>query len=101
MCGMFENARTFNQPLNWKLDKVVTITSMFKRAKAFNQPLDSWNTHQVTSMALMFEGAKSFNKLEIHGKFSTLDTSKKLYLFEVLHLMPFKDTFSLWAYIWG
>ncbi len=43
MSFMFQNASTFNQPLNnWNINNVNQINGMFYSAKRFNQPLDQW-----------------------------------------------------------
>ena len=40
MSGMFENARSFNQPLNkWNVSNVTNMEGMFNGATSFNQPL--------------------------------------------------------------
>ena len=37
---MFDNASSFNQPLNkWNVSKVTDMTCMFMDASSFNQPL--------------------------------------------------------------
>ena len=41
--GMFENAKSFNQPLdNWNVSKVTNMKNMFKNAKKFNQNISNW-----------------------------------------------------------
>ena len=88
MSGMFENAKSFNQPIgdwntsnvtnmrqlfngadsfnqpigDWDTSKVTDMSSMFARADSFNQPIGEWDTSNVTSMEAMFFGAKSFNQ---------------------------------------
>ena len=63
MIGMFQNAKSFNQPLDsWNTSRVESMSYMFSGATSFNQPLDSWNTSNVERMSLMFSGATSFNQ---------------------------------------
>lgn len=63
MSYMFQNTKSFNQPLNsWNVSKVTDMNDMFAGAKSFNQPLDSWDTSNVTDMARMFYNATSFNQ---------------------------------------
>ena len=59
---MFEDAKSFNQPLNnWNVSNVTHVNHMFEDAKSFNQPLNKWNVSKVTNMGGMFYGANSFN----------------------------------------
>src|SRR6056297_11413 len=63
MEGVFENALSFNQPLNrWKTDNVTTMSKLFAGAEAFNQPMDDWNTGRVEDMSGMFTDALDFNQ---------------------------------------
>ena len=61
---MFENATSFNQPLNkWNVSNVTDMWCMFWGAESFNQPLNNWNvSNDVTYMRRMFDGADSFNQ---------------------------------------
>ena len=44
MGWMFENASSFNQPLNnWNVSNVTNMQEMFREAVSFNQPLNKWN----------------------------------------------------------
>ena len=44
MSGMFQNAISFNQPLNnWNVSQVRYMNKMFLGATSFNQPLNNWN----------------------------------------------------------
>ena len=52
---MFENAESFNQPLNnWNVSKVTNMREMFNGARSFNQPLNNWDVSNVTDMGGMF-----------------------------------------------
>lgn len=63
MEGAFENAFSFNQPLNnWKTDNVTTMNKLFAGAEKFDQSLDQWNTERVEDMSAMFSGALDFNQ---------------------------------------
>ena len=63
MKRLFQNERTFNQPLNgWNVANVKNMFATFHRAEAFDQPLDTWNVSNVGNMTLMFSGARSFNQ---------------------------------------
>jgi hypothetical protein len=59
---MFQEASSFNQPLNgWNVGSVTVTTNMFRQATSFNQPLTDWNVSS-TDMTMMFNGASSFNQ---------------------------------------
>ena len=63
MAWMFDDAHSFNQPLNnWNVSKVTDMECMFRRATSFNQPLNKWNVSNVEKMVCMFEGATSFDQ---------------------------------------
>ena len=71
---MFENASSFNQPLNnWNVSNVEYMNSMFTFANSFNQPLNNWNVSNVTNMEDMFYDAISFD-LPLHAP-SSWDSS--------------------------
>ena len=60
---MFNNARSFNQPLNnWNVSNVRSMRGMFQNAKSFNQPLNNWNVSNVTDMNEMFWDATSLER---------------------------------------
>ena len=62
MDELFNNATSFNQPLNkWNVSNVKFMLQMFNNATSFNQPLNKWNVSKVTNMGGMFYGANSFN----------------------------------------
>ena len=55
---MFQNATSFNQPLNnWDVSNVKNMGYMFANARSFNQPLNNWNMSNVTDMNWMFAEA--------------------------------------------
>ncbi|WP_434324438.1 BspA family leucine-rich repeat surface protein [Mycoplasma capricolum] len=48
MCGMFCEAKNFNQPIgNWNTSNVTNMAGMFFYAKSFNQDISSWNTSKA------------------------------------------------------
>ena len=47
---------------NWDTSSVTDMSSLFQNATSFNQPLNKWNVSKVTSMWRMFAGAHSFMK---------------------------------------
>ena len=48
---MFDDATSFNQPLNkWNVSNVTSMDYMFANTRAFNQPLNNWNVSNVTIM---------------------------------------------------
>ena len=61
MSYMFENASSFNHPLNFDTSNVMDMEAMFESASSFNQPLN-FDTSNVTNMAYMFESALLFNQ---------------------------------------
>ena len=53
---MFQEASSFNQPLNkWNVSNVTDMDDMFLKASSFNQPLNKWDVSNVTTMDDMFE----------------------------------------------
>ena len=42
---------------NWDVSRVTNMGGMFQGAKSFNQPLNKWNVSNVTNMEAMFNGA--------------------------------------------
>ena len=76
---MFENARSFNQPLDiWNVCKVIDMEGLFFEALTFNQPLNNWNTSNVERMHSMFFTAEAFNQINhlINGTLARLRTWK-------------------------
>lgn len=66
MSYMFENATSFNQPINhWDVSNITNMSNLFAVAKSFNQPLDNWDVSNVTDMSAMFlsfMGSNAFNQ---------------------------------------
>jgi surface protein len=67
MSNMFNNAQSFNKPLNtvgdkWNTSKVTNMAYMFNGATAFNQNIGNWDTSKVVFMSSMFQGAVNFNQ---------------------------------------
>lgn len=93
MRGMFENAISFNQPLNsWNVAKVTTMQSMFRNAPAFNQPLNNWDIGQVVETAFMFNGANAFN--QDLGSWNTSKMRTMAYMFDLPDTMKFNVNHS-------
>ena len=44
------------------MSKVVYMGYMFQNARSFNQPLNNWNVSKVETMFAMFDDATSFNQ---------------------------------------
>ena len=60
---MFQDATSFNQPLNnWNVSNVTDMMLMFTRARSFNRPLNNWNVSKVETMFAMFDDATSLNQ---------------------------------------
>ena len=63
MTGMFDDAESFNQPLDtWDVSKVLNMRRMFEDARSFNQPINNWDVSKVKDMRFMFYKATSFNQ---------------------------------------
>lgn len=63
LASIFENASSFNQPLNsWNTANVEVMRAAFYGATAFNQPLDNWDTSNVWHFGILFTDATSFNQ---------------------------------------
>jgi surface protein len=60
---MFQNAASFNQPLDkWDVSSVKNMHGMFWNAASFNQPLERWAVADGTDKTNMFGGARSFKQ---------------------------------------
>ena len=44
---------------NWDTSSVTDMSSLFQNATSFNQPLNKWNVSKVTNMSFMFYNARS------------------------------------------
>ena len=47
---------------NWNVHNVTDMNRMFNEATSFNQPLNNWDVSNVTDMHYMFENATNFNQ---------------------------------------
>jgi surface protein len=56
----------------WDVSNVTDMGAMFDDATSFNQPLDKWNTSNVKMMGSIFDGAADFDQ-NINTKTVTLD----------------------------
>ena len=60
---MFNMCWLFNQPLNdWNVSRVTNMEATFSQCSRFNQPLNNWNVSRVTDMTVMFSACISFNQ---------------------------------------
>ncbi|MFV0346389.1 MAG: BspA family leucine-rich repeat surface protein [Bacteroidales bacterium] len=65
MMHMFQDAVSFNQPINdWDVSNVTNMSGMFAGATLFNQNISSWDVSSVLLMPEMFFSASSFNNKE-------------------------------------
>jgi hypothetical protein len=78
MSYMFENATSFDKPLNFNTIKVTNMSHMFENATSFDKPLN-FDTERVYNMSYMFYKAINFDQL--------LD-------FDVRRLIYFDDMFE-------
>ena len=61
MSNMFEDADSFNRPLNgWNVSGVTDMSGMFFGTDIFNQNISGWKVSGVTDMSHMFYEA-AFN----------------------------------------
>ena len=58
------------------------MACMFQQAKSFNQPLNNWNASNVNNMACMFQQAKSFNQNISNWNVSNVKINRKMYIFD-------------------
>ena len=47
---------------HWDVSNVTDMSSLFQNATSFNQPLNNWNVSNVKNMGFMFGVAESFNQ---------------------------------------
>lgn len=82
MSGMFDGAKSFNQPIgDWDISNVTDMSHMFWKASSFNQPIGDWDTSNVKSMSEMFCYAESFNQPIGTWDISKLDYKDKYNMF--------------------
>jgi len=68
MKNMFEDASSFNQPLNpppeggWNVSNVRDMEDMFKGASSFNQDISNWNTSSAVASTSMYTDSAMENK---------------------------------------
>jgi surface protein len=77
MSELFENARSFNQPIGgsgenkgWDVSNVEYMGWMFFSAKEFNQDIGSWNVSKVSDAYYMFTHADNFKQYLGDWKFN-------------------------------
>lgn len=63
MSGLFQNSKrtNFSGIESWDVSSVENMSQMFNNANSFNQPLNSWDVGNVVNMENMFSNAASFN----------------------------------------
>jgi len=80
MSMMFEDARSFNHPINdWNVSTVTNMGELFRNATIFNQPLDEWNVSNVTDMSEMFYYAQEFNQSIGNWDVSSVEDMSKMF----------------------
>ena len=80
MSYMFQNASSFNSPINtWDVSHVTNMTGMFYNATPFNQPIGSWNVSNVQYMDYMF-GTTYFN--QPIGAWNVSNVTSMTYMFQ-------------------
>ena len=107
MSNMFNDAKAFNQSLNFNTQNVTDMSDMFCHAKVFNQPLTTFKTKNVTNMSGMFSRAKKFNQ---SLNFNTQKVTNMSYMFQMakqfnnggvllkLHIKTDTNTYRMFEY---
>jgi len=116
---MFENAGSFNQPINtqqvtvggvtytaWDTSNVTDMSSMFNGSTnptPFNQVIDKWNTSNVTKMPQLFAFTSAFNRsintqqVTVGGvTYTAWDTSNVTTMKGMFDNSSFNQTISNW-----
>jgi surface protein len=80
MCGMFIHAESFNSDISgWKVSNVEYFSFMFNRALSFHRDLSQWNTSNATDMENMFYCAERFNSDISKWDISKVENFQKMF----------------------
>ena len=94
MKGLFNNAKSFNKPLDsWNVCSVTDMSKMFYEAENYNQCLKSWNLFSLNKSSDMFWGTKSLY-LEYLDDFSQKNYELRILFEQELDL----DFVKYWEY---
>ena len=77
--GMFRDATSFNQPVEWNTNGVTDMSDMFRGATSFNGNVNALPMHTVVDASHMFDGATSFNGVMTQWSTGSLTSTASMF----------------------